>query len=80
MNLPWNQRIRRAVLAAGCVGALTVCSSAPAGLPLAQANPAPPPGAATVSPPPKYYIVEGIVVVLLVAGAVFAVCRTSGRT
>ena len=78
MDMRWKLRIRRAILAAGCVGALTVCSPAKASFPLAQATPAP--GAATVSAPPKYYIIEGIVVVLLVAGVVFAVCRTSGRT
>jgi hypothetical protein len=45
-------------------------------VPLAQnVLPAPPAPA-----PARYYVVEGIVVTLLVAAAVFAICRNSGRT
>lgn len=40
--------------------------------------PATPPS--NVTAPPRLYIVEGIVVVVLFAGAIFAVCRASGRT
>lgn len=76
----------------GC--ALTAClmafgtSLAPAKadglLLLAQAKPAAPaPGTplpANTTAPGRLYIVEGIVVVLLFAGAIFGVCRSSGRT
>lgn len=52
--------------------------ASPLPVPLAQAGPAPAPSNVTV--PGRLYVVEGIVVVLLFAGAIFAVCRSSGRT
>lgn len=84
MRVPVRQRIRLAVFAAACLAALAI-SARPmqAGdllLPLAQAAPAPVQVPSNVTAPARYYIVEGIVIVLLFAGAVFAVCRTSGRT
>ena len=84
MKMGWERRIRQAALAVGCAGALSVCGPLHAGwtLPLAQAPAAPAPvqAPANVTAPPRYYVLEGIVIVLLFAGAVFAVCRTSGRT
>lgn len=51
-------------------------AAGPFTFPLAQVA-APPP---VVAPPQKGYVLEGIVVVVLMAAAVFAVCRTSGRS
>jgi hypothetical protein len=79
-QLGWQ--IRCGFLALACAGSF-VAISPPARaegllIPLAQANtPAPPPN---VSAPARYYVVESIVVALLVAGAVFGVCRASGRS
>ncbi len=80
-----GQRIRSGVLAAICLSALAFeIPAVHAGglhVPLAQAAPATKPAAlpSNVSVPGRMYIVEGIVIVLLFAGAVFAVCRSSGR-
>lgn len=53
------------------------------GLVLAQGPPpakGPAPLPSNVTVPGRMYVMEGIVVVLLFAGAIFGVCRTSGRT
>jgi hypothetical protein len=86
MQHQWGQRIRCGFLAVCLMGMVVAPASAQAfGLiPLAQATPpAPAPGTPlppNVTVPGRLYVMEGIVVVLLFAGAVFGVCRASGRT
>lgn len=74
MTLP---RLRAFACQLVCAGGVWLSG----GVALAQSpppNPAPLPNNVAVSG--RMYVVEGIVVVVLFAGAVFAVCRTSGRT
>jgi hypothetical protein len=77
-----GRRIRCGLLAA-CVASLAFnTQSADAGglvIPLAQAAPTVQPPA-NVSAPARMYIMEGIVVAVLAGAAIFAVCRSSGRT
>lgn len=82
MSATLGHRIRCATLAILCLGASAafVPESHASSLPLAQAGPAPAPAPSNVTVPGRLYVVEGIVIVLLFAGAIFAVCRSSGRT
>lgn len=78
-----GRRIRYGLLAA-CIGSLAFNTpSADAGglvIPLAQAAPPVVQTPSNVSAPARMYIVEGIVVAVLAGAAIFAVCRSSGRT
>jgi len=82
MLVALGHRIRCASAAFLClVALLAFVPESQAGsfsVPLAQAGPAPAPSNVTV--PGRLYVVEGIVIVVLFAGAIFAVCRSSGRT
>lgn len=74
----WRLVLLSLVLAGG-LGASV--ASAGLVLPLAQVTPAAPaPLPSNVSVPGRMYIVEGIVVAVLFGGAIFSVCRASGRT
>ena len=78
----WGQRIRSTVLASIC-GVLALANppvhAGSLNLPLAQVAPKPAAVPSNTTVPGRMYIVEGIVVLLLFAGAIFAVCRSSGR-
>ena len=84
MSNELGRRIRHGLFALLCVSALTAeCQPANAGgwsLPLAQVAPAPVVMPSNVKKPSRMYVVEGIVIVLLFGGAIFAVCRSSGRS
>lgn len=87
MNNPFGRRLRCAVLATLVAAGTFQGTSAWASflVPLAQSGPAPAPAPGTplpsnVSVRGRLYVVEGIVVSVLFGGAIFAVCRSSGRT
>jgi len=72
MQRQLGQQIRRGFLALACGWA-----PMSGGLALAQGDT--PVKPANVTAPPRYYVVESIVVAVLFAGAIFSVCRNSGR-
>lgn len=84
MSATLGHQIRCVCLALLCVGASAAIvpqsHASSFSVPLAQAGPAPAPTPSNVTVPGRLYVVEGIVIVLLFAGAIFAVCRSSGRT
>jgi hypothetical protein len=84
MSSPFNRQIRSVVLAGLILtvlvaGSLKEASAGPI-VPLAQATPEPVTLPSNVQRPTRMYITEGIVIVLLFGGAIFGVCRSSGRS
>ncbi|MBS0204141.1 MAG: hypothetical protein JSS49_14640 [Planctomycetes bacterium] len=82
-----GQKIRCGIRIAACLAAMVVLAPSFTGNSqlLAQAPPpapgqSPAPIPSNVTVPGRLYVMEGIVVVVLFAGAIFGVCRSSGRT
>jgi len=78
MNRSFPVKKFRALRAVACLATCVIGLSV-VGLAHAQ-TPPPAPLPSNVTVAGRSYIVESIVVVVLFAGAIFAVCRTSGRT